>query len=88
MCRCRLREYTAEDSNCAKSVYRQRISVGVVDAESSRLNRLFLGDTVLVANSTKSSEELERIDGKSPSDHVWLITNACRVQVTENMFIP
>ena len=50
--------------------------------------KVFLGDTVLALNSNKWTEELERIAGKSPSDHAWLVKNAVRVEVTANMFIP
>ena len=49
--------------------------------------RVFLGDTVLVVNSNKWSEELAKIEQESPSDHAWLVKNACLVQVTANLYL-
>ena len=50
--------------------------------------RVFLGDTVLVVNSNKWSEDLDKIKKASEADHAWLVKNACLVQVTEPMYIP
>jgi len=48
---------------------------------------VFLADAVLVVNSNRWSEELEKIKKTSVSDHAWLVANMCLVKVSSKLYV-